>query len=95
MKAEIIDGFVWAVIEPEYTEKDNYTGVAYCLYDDGTEALIEDDTDWDRAHALCRIGMELGHEAELKSDWQEATARNNENRSFEAWLQDKAEALIN
>lgn len=27
--------------------------------------------------------------AELVSDWQEATARNNDKRSFDAWLDDK------
>lgn len=36
----------------------------------------------------------IGIESELLATWQEAAERNNEKRSFMAWLEDKAESLI-
>lgn len=97
MKIEIIDGFVWAILNEE-TAMNAYMSDSevYELHDDGSESLIIDSTDITLAvHNGKKLGFELGHEAELKADWREATARNKETRSFEAWLQDKAEALIN
>lgn len=87
-------GFIWVLIDPEYSEKENYIGVAYCVYEDESEALIESDNDWDAAHAFHSIALELGWEYELKADWQESRERNNDNRSFESWLEDKVELLI-
>lgn len=40
------------------------------------------------------FAFENGQESELIADWQEATTRNNEKRSFMAWLEDKAENLL-
>lgn len=64
--------------------------------DEETAATLMDSFDFARAVREGKpFRISAGSEEELKADWQEACARNNETRSFEAWLQDKAEALIN
>lgn len=91
----IRDGFVWAVIDEE-TAGTLFNDVAiYRLYNDSSDALCEHEEDLITDFGdTVSLGIELGNEAELKSDWQEACARNNETRSFEAWLEDKAESII-
>lgn len=87
------NGFVWAIVPIE--QADNAT---FLLYPDGSEAQIEEE-DYENVKSEdwlgdCELGIELGQLSELRSDWQEATERNNETRSFDAWLEDKAENLI-
>lgn len=63
----------------------------YNLYYNGlflAELVTDEDT------MMYIVAQMNENEAKLKADWQEATARNNETRSFEAWLTDKAENLI-
>ena len=94
MNTQIIDGFVWGILDKDETTAEDCIGSTYCLYPDGTEALIETNDDFQTALEF-EIAVEVGREAQLKSDWQEACARNNETRSFNAWLESLAETLIN
>lgn len=95
---EIIDGFVWAKVsdtEAVFLWENNIANifVMYPLEDfRNWEAQSEDDMQNDGNEIWLTI--KLGTESELIADWQEATERNNEKRSFMAWLQDKAESLI-
>lgn len=74
---EIINGFVWAVVDAE------------------TAAILMDSFDYARQEKENDgFKIAIGTESELIADWQEATERNNEKRSFMAWLEDKAESLI-
>lgn len=67
----------------------------YALYDEGSEGLIEDYWDLDNAFDNdYRVGFELGNYHELKSEWHESREKTFDSRSFESWLEDKAESLI-
>lgn len=92
---EIIDGFVWAVIDAD-TAKEAFAGnEMYILHEDHSESLIESYHEFDTALRQERkLALEVGKEAELLADWQEAGSRNNDKSSFMAWLEDKAENLI-
>jgi len=93
---KITDGFVWAVLAPEEATEAFAENSLFILYEDGSEAEIETHAEFDEARNKGLVlGIELAHEEELRSEWQEAAARNNETRSFAAWLTDKAENLIN
>lgn len=88
------DGFIWALVENrQKAEKaiDNDFQL-YALYDEESEGLIEDYWDLNNAFEYdYKVGLELGFESVLKADWQ----KSGETRSFESWLEDKAESLIN
>jgi len=93
---KLINGFVWAIVDQdEAAEYYSNDGEVFELYDDMSEGLILDSTDIVLAVMNGReLGIELGHKSELQSDYDEACARNNETRSFEAWLEAKAESLV-
>lgn len=100
MKAEIIDGFAWAILDRE--EATAYIDSApnwplSAINNEGDEIFpVELFADVVVAEELqYKVAKVIDDEQTLKADWQEATARNNETRTFEAWLQDKAESLIN
>lgn len=96
MEILITDNFIWALLDEE-TAREAYLNdkEVFLLYDDGTEALIVDGSDIVLANLNGnRLGVEIDHEEELKSDWQEECARNKDSRSFEAWLEDKAESIL-
>lgn len=90
------DGTVWGLIDYKDVRDAIEQGHEVCkLYDDDSECVINDDDDYIEMIAdELPAGIIIGGYHELKADWQEACNRNNETRSFEAWLQDKAENLI-
>jgi len=95
---KLVNGFVWAVVSTEIAEDLHAYNQSemFMLYPDGSESAIRDDIDFGRAlNNGLPIALELGHKSELQSDYDEACARNNETRSFTAWLEAKAESLIN
>lgn len=96
MEIEIINGFVWAVLDgtTAIQEWANENNELYTLYTDGTEALIQDEEALYQAIENYRIGIEIGTHETLKSDWQESCERNRDNRSFYEWLEDKADCLF-
>jgi len=87
--------FVYAVVSIETAEEIFEFGKTelFKLYDDDSEALIQHESEIIESPDI-EYGISLGFINELESDWQEASARNNEKRSFEAWLEDKANNLI-
>lgn len=94
-KIEIIDGFVWSVIDADTAKEAFHANEVVILKDDHSTEKIESYHAFDTALRQERkLAIEIGHEEELKADWREATERNNEKRSFIAWLEDKAENLI-
>lgn len=92
---QIIDGFVWSVIDADTAKEAFQTNEVFILNDDHSETMIETYHAFDTAIKQDqKLALEIGIESELTADWQEATERNNEKRSFMAWLEDKAENLI-
>jgi len=92
---EIIDGFVWAVLDLTEATEAFKTNEVFILNDDQSETLIESYEQFKIAKFdNKKLAIELGTESELLADWQEATERQNEKRSFMAWLEAKAESLI-
>lgn len=88
METKIINGFIWAILSVEEAKEMFEEDSVYTLYPDGTEALIETYEDFKIAKFDGQeFGLELGHEKELLSDWQESCARNNDKRSFDAYLE--------
>lgn len=89
-------GFVWAILNPEEAKNEVLQGnEIFALYNDNTAESIEDYGEFKMAKFNNPIfGIEVGNEKELLSDWHESRERNNETRSFESWLEDKAESLI-
>ncbi len=96
MEIKIINGFIWATLKAsEAKEAFNTDNEIFILHEDESESLIESYEDFKMAKFDNKtFGIELGNESELKSEWEEARDRNNDKRSFEAWIEDKAENLI-
>lgn len=91
----ITSGFVWNVLDEQEAKEAFQTNELFILRDDESESLIDSYHQFDSAiNNGLKVGMEIGQESELISDWQEATERSNETRSFMAWLEDKAENLL-
>lgn len=93
----ITSGFVWVLLsyEDALFAFENGSTELFTIHPDGSESLVECDLDLIKVEiGDCKAGIEIGNESELLADWQEATTRNNEKRSFMAWLEDKAENLL-
>ena len=93
-ETKIVDGFIWAVIE-ENEAKENL-GVVYKLYSDDTESLIDSEEEFDGKSDNV-FGIEIGFEIELKKEFEEGEQnrfRNNDNRDFNQWLDDKINLIL-
>lgn len=95
MNIQITDGFIWAVLDTDEAAEAFAENEVFILHDDGSESLIQSYAEFDEAIDEGRtLALEVGKEQEKLADWQEATTRNNDKRSFTAWLEDEAESLI-
>lgn len=97
MKIHTVEGFIWAVVKDGYEAEcalDNDLEL-YSLFEDGSESLITDNQDLTTCFEnCCTVGFELGFESVLLSEWYESREKTFESRSFERWLEDKANSLI-
>lgn len=97
---KIIDGFIYAIINPEEAKEKLKSGDSiFRLYEDGTESLIEDENDLNDAFIdKNQIGIEIDFESELIKEYTEGEQnrfRNNNWISFENWLENKIENIKN
>lgn len=89
------DGLIWAVLNKEEALQAWYNeGTVMFIDNEGNCYDVVQTADEIKHLNTLSFGLELGCKNILLSDWQEACARNNEKRSFEAWLEDKAENLL-
>lgn len=98
MEIRIINGFIWAVIDEETAQNifESAEQEIFKIYvNEEAESLCEEEEDLVTDGLTTVLGIEIGQEEELKSTWQEECARNNEKRSLDSWIEDKAESLIN
>lgn len=89
------DNLVFALLDSETAEQVIHEDKAevFKIYNDDTTEVVQYDNELvenpDYVFGIC-----LGFEHELKSDYNEACARSNERRSFDAWLEARAENFI-
>ena len=90
------DGFLFAII-PHEEAKENFDNLQiFKLFPDDVESLINNYRElYDAIDLGIVLGAEIGDIEALRSDYAEAKARNNENRSFEYWIDGKIENLLN
>lgn len=94
-----VNGFLFAIIEEE-TAKNRLKNQdeVFILHNDETETLAEDENSINTALNFGELlGIELGLLTELQNDFEEGEQnrfRNNNNISFDKWLEDKMENLI-
>lgn len=89
------DGFVWAFLDKERAFEiwDMGDAEVWAEHKQGAWWEVVGASDFENEDFV-QFYAEIGEIEQLRADWQEACARNNEKRSFSAWLEDKAENLI-
>ena len=89
MEVKNIDGFYWAILEPEEATEAFENGETVAIIDEegAVYTTIDELKEIEAVEEELMLAVELGREDGLKSDWLEATERNNEKRSFNAWLE--------
>lgn len=98
-ETKIVDGFIFAVIDKE-TAKDRLKNCEciYRLHSDDTESLIEDENELNDALLdNDKIGVEIGKESEFILEFQDGSQnrfRNNDERNFNQWLDDKINLIL-
>jgi hypothetical protein len=98
-ETKIVDGFIFAVIDEE-TAKDRLKNCEciYRLHSDDTESLIEDENELnDTLLDNDKIGVEIGLKSILLSEFDEEAQnrfRNNDDRNFDQWLNDKINLIL-
>ena len=97
---ETSEGFIFAIVEEQEVReafKANES-IYFVLYDDDTEALIESEEDINNAiHNGNKFGAEIGFKSELLQEFEEGEQnrfKNNDFRSFEEWLNDKINVIL-
>lgn len=94
-----VNGFLFAIIDEE-TAKNRLKNQdeVFILHNDGTETLAEDENCINTAINLNELlCFELGLLTELQNDFKEGEQnrfRNNNNISFDEWLNNKIDSLI-
>jgi hypothetical protein len=94
---KIVDGFIFAVINEE-TAKERFENneTVFKLYDDGTEAEVTHEEEFTN-HNDDVFGVSIGFEKEFKEEFEEGAQnrfRNNDNRDFNQWLDDKINLIL-
>ena len=98
-ETKIVDGFIFAIIDKE-TAKDRLKNCEciYRLHSDDTETLIEDENELnDALLENDKIGVEINLKSVLLSEFDDEAQnrfRNNDNRNFDQWLDDKINLIL-
>jgi len=95
-----IDGFIFAIID-ESEVKDSFSNNEhdyYILHNDGTKSSIEDENHINEAILNGnKFGAAIGLKSTLVEEFEEGEQnrfRNNDFRSFEEWLNDKINVIL-
>jgi hypothetical protein len=89
------DNFIFALLEVSEAEevyKENKAEI-FKLYNDDTESVVTHEAEILESPDFV-FGICIGFEKELKDDYNEDTARHNESRSFDLWLEARINSLI-
>lgn len=96
---ETSEGFIFAIIDGLQAKMrlKNQESV-FRLHSDDTESLIEDENEiLDTILDKDNLGVEIGLKSELLQEFEEGEQnrfRNNDFRSFEEWLNDKINVIL-
>lgn len=97
---ETTEGFIFAIVEEQEVREAFKVNESlyFVLYDDDTEALVESEEDIDEAiRNGNKFGAEIGFKSILNLEFKEGEQnrfRNNDFRSFEEWLNDKINVIL-
>jgi len=96
-ETKIVDGFIFAIINKEEAkEKFEQNEVIYQLYDDDTEGQIMFEEEFND-HNDNVFGISIGFLKDFKEEFQDEAQnrfRNNDNRNFDQWLDDKINLIL-
>ena len=92
------DGFMFAILEPKEAKENFESMDLFKIFSDNTEDRIESLNDLNDAIDLnISIGYEIGRKADFLEEFQEGEQnrfRNNNDISFNEWLEQKIDNLI-
>jgi len=89
------DNFVFALLELDEAKNvlNENKATVFKIYDDDTESEVIRESEIVENSSF-EFGVCLGFHSRLKSDYQNAIAKDNETQNFDTWLQSRIISLI-